>query len=73
MSSTGQYHVTGELSPGGPSAGERLYPDAKRMKTAMEVDEVPDPERIALEQEMEEIYSRLVADERLQRETIQIG
>eukprot|EP00971_Amphidinium_carterae_P345813 6486957-Amphidinium_carterae.1 len=57
MSSTGQYHGTGELSPGGPSAGERRNPDAKRMKTAMEVDEVQDPARIAREQEMEEAYS----------------
>eukprot|EP00971_Amphidinium_carterae_P307134 6103931-Amphidinium_carterae.2 len=47
MSSTGQYHVTGELSPGGPSAGEKLFPDAKRLKT----------ERLALEQEMEDVYS----------------
>eukprot|EP00971_Amphidinium_carterae_P119719 2371854-Amphidinium_carterae.2 len=49
--SSGQYRMTGELSPGGPSAGEKLYPEAKRVKTALIA------ERLALEQEMEEIYS----------------
>eukprot|EP00971_Amphidinium_carterae_P315233 6265424-Amphidinium_carterae.1 len=58
MSSTGQYYVTGELSPGGPSAGERQHPEAKRTKTTMEVDEAQDPARLAREQEMEEVYSR---------------
>eukprot|EP00971_Amphidinium_carterae_P116467 2307035-Amphidinium_carterae.1 len=56
MSSTGRYHGTGELSSCSTSADEGEYPEAKRAKVAMEIEEVHDPDQIARAQEMDEAY-----------------